>query len=138
MRVEHIAARLTRSFRGDFGCAVALVPEKTWSDMPIEPRFRFGYMPPLPIVALSGESLVCVCPELIDRVTASLDDDMLDVYLTAVEAFVGAHLMNAGETSDQVMARVETELYEQAPEALALMSAVEATAIDDGIVACLS
>lgn len=137
MRVEHIEERLTRSFRDDFGCAVAVVQEVTWVDLPVAPRFRFGYLPPLPIVSSGRQNLVCLCPELIDRVTAWLDDNTLDVYLTTVEAFVGAHLMSETETSDEVMARVAAELYEQAPEALAMMTDVEATAIDDGIIACL-
>lgn len=137
MRANLIAERLTQAFRGDFGCAVAVVEAATWLLLPVEPRFRFGYMPPVPVTNVGDQFLVSLSAELIDRVTVDLDDDTLDAYLTAVEAFVGAHLMSPDKSSDETMRYVENELYEKAPDALALMTEVEAQAIDAGIVARL-
>jgi hypothetical protein len=138
MRDAEIAERLERAFRDDFGCAVAVVTAETWQGLPLEPRFRFGYMPPVAITNAGDSFVISVSAELIDRVTGDLDEFLLDQYLTAVEAFVGAHLMDPAESVDETIKRVEDQLYEQAPEALALMSQVEANAIDAGIVSRLS
>lgn len=134
MRSELIAERLGRSFREVPGCSLAVVSAEEWLRLPVEPRFRFGYLPPINITE-SGESwLVSVSPALIATVTEGLDEDLLDVYLTGVEALVLAHLMVEGETPAATMQRVEDQLYEQAPEALSLMLSVEAEAIDRGVV----
>lgn len=134
MRSDLIAERLERSFREDFQCAVSVVTAETWRGLPLEPRFRFGYMPPVPVTNVGDSFLVSVSAELIDEVTAGLDDELLDVYLTAVETFVGAHLMLPAESTDETVKRVEDDLYERAPESLELMTEVEANAIDAGII----
>lgn len=137
MRSEQIAERLGRSFREVPGVSLAVVSADEWALLPLEPRFRFGYLPPIAVTE-SGESwLVSVSPALIARVTEALDDDLLDVYLTGLEAFVLAHLMNDDESVDEAIRRVEDQLWTQAPEALALMSSVEAAAIDRGVVPAL-
>lgn len=134
VRSELIAERLGRSFREVPGCSLAVVSAEEWLRLPVEPRFRFGYLPPIDITD-SGESwLVSVSPALIATVTEGLDDDLLDVYLTGVEALVLAHLMLEGESPAETMKRVEDQIYEQAPEALTLMLSVEAEAIDRGVV----
>lgn len=134
MRTQAIEARLTELFRDNLEQTVTVVDRSTWAEMPLPPRFRYGYMPPVPVTN-DGESFVVpFSPELIDAVTSWLDDDGLDTYLNALEAFVAGHLMNPGERSDEVMVRVEDELLEKAPNALAFMTEVEIQAIDDGVV----
>lgn len=134
MRSELIAERLGRSFREVPGCSLAVVSADEWLRLPVEPRWRFGYLPPIEVTE-SGESwLVSVSPALIAEVTRELDEDLLDVYLTGLEALVLAHLMVEGESSEEAVKRVEDQLYEQAPDALALMLSVEAEAIDRGVV----
>lgn len=134
MRSELIAERLGRSFREVPGCSLAVVSAEEWLRLPVEPRWRFGYLPPIEVTE-SGESwMVSVSPALIALVTEGLSEDLLDVYLTGVEALVLAHLMVEGETSEETMKRVEDHLYDNAPDALALMLSVEAAAIDRGVV----
>jgi hypothetical protein len=133
VRTNQISERLYRAFAEDFGCLVFPVPTATWLDV-VHPKFRFGYMPPIRLAHPHPAVLVMMSPSLIAAVTAWLDELQLDTYLTSVEAFVGAHLMNPAESTDETVRRIEDELYTSAPEALRLVSLVEARAIDDGIV----
>lgn len=134
MRTQAIETRLTELFRTDLEQTTVMVDRETWGKMPLPPRFRYGYMPPVPVTADNEEFLVTLCPELIDAVTAWLDEDGLDTYLNAVEAFVAGHLMLPGASSDEVIRHVEDELFDKAPSALAFMTEVELQAIDDGVV----
>jgi hypothetical protein len=107
MRTQAIEDRLTELFRTELQQTTVSVDRGTWSQMPLAPRFRYGYMPPVPITADGEQFVVTFCPELIDLVTAWLNE---------------------------VMRRVEDELLDKAPNALAFMTEVEVQAIDDGVV----
>jgi hypothetical protein len=134
MRTQAIEDRLTELFRTELQQTTVSVDRGTWSQMPLAPRFRYGYMPPVPITADGEQFVVTFCPELIDLVTAWLNEEELAIYLDALEAFVAGHLMAPEESSDEVMRRVEDELLDKAPNALAFMTEVEVQAIDDGVV----
>lgn len=134
MRDTAIQDRLVQLFRDELGHTTVSVDRETWAKMPLLPRFRFGYMPPVPYTNEREKFVVSFCPELIDAVTETLDDDDLDTYLNAVEAFVAGHLMLPDTKSEDVMRHVEDQLLAEAPDALAFMTDVELRAIDAGIV----
>jgi hypothetical protein len=134
VRTQAIEDRLTELFRSSLDQTTVMVDRSTWDQMPLPPRFRYGYMPPVPVTTDNEDFVVSFCPELIDRVTAWLDDDGLDTYLNAVEAFVAGHLMLPEASADEVIILIENELHDKAPNALAFMTEVELQAMDDGIV----
>ncbi len=137
MRTDAIEERLVALFRTELGNTTVSVDRETWQMLPLPPRFRFGYMPPVPVTKEEDSYVVTFCPELLDAVTAELDDELLDTYLNAVEAFLAGHIMLPEKHSDAVMRHIEDQLFEEAPDALAFMTEVEAQAIDAGIVARL-
>lgn len=124
---------MTDLFGSTLDCRLAVLSRREWRILDIEPRFRFGYMPPTS-PATEMPILVSFAPELIDAVTASLSDNEFDIYLTAVETLVAAYLMKPGWTPDEVMRWVEDQLMNDAPSALELMTNIEMNALDDGTV----
>lgn len=134
MRTETIQERLEALFRTELGHTTVAVEQEKWPTLPLVPRFRFGYMPPVPLTSDRDQFVVTFSPDLIDAVTSWLDDDAFEVYMDALEAFVAGHLMLPDEPSDEVMRHVEDELFDKAPEALRFMGEVEARAIDSGVV----
>lgn len=123
---------MVRLFRSQLACEVAVLSARQWrEDVIVEPRYRFGYRPP----ERTEPPAVCFSPGLLDEITGWLSDDEFDIYITAIEAFMAAHLMLPGAPPDEIMRLLENELLAEAPLALRLMSEVELRAIDDGLVA---
>jgi hypothetical protein len=138
VRAPEISERLIAHFRGEMGWQVIEVDAATWRGLPVEPRFRFGWMPPVPLTN-DPESpvVVTLSPDLLDEITKWLTDELLDNYLTTLEAFIDAYVWKRKLPPDEVMRFVEDELLVKAPSALQLMSEVEAEAISDGLVPLL-
>ena len=133
MRARQIEQRLVLLLRDELRCRVEIASAHAWRLLPVEPRYRFGYGPP--VLTQPATVVVRFSPELLDEITCWLSDDDLDIYLMAVETFLAAHLVLRDLTSDEIMQRLENELLDDAPRALQLMSTVELRAIDDGLVA---
>lgn len=132
-RTFTIAHRLLGSF-GDHECITVTIPMAAWQQIP---PWRFGWMPPLRGQRWpdgQSETVVVFSPELMSRVTESLDDDQLDTYLTVVETVVLAHLASPTTPSADLMRSVEDRIYAASPNALNLWSETDARAVDCGIV----
>lgn len=130
MRRDEIGNRLTNSFAG-VGLTTVKMSKEEWDRFGPEPRWRFGWVPPL---ATGTSGLVVVCPELIDRITAELDDDDLDSYLLVIEAWVICTQQYPGRSADEIDGIVQSELYDNARFALRLWSTTDAKALDSGVV----
>lgn len=136
MRTYRIRHRLADYVLNTLGCA-AVTPSKTaWTTFEIDGPYRFGWMPPTQIEDDSPLMLiVSFCPELIAETTLWLDKDQLDQYLSTIEAFIDAMVTWPERSESDVYGEVQDKYYTMMPEVLALVSQVEARAIDEGVVA---
>lgn len=80
----------------------------------------------MPLEEDSTILLVGFCPEVIAKSTAHLDEEHLEVYLATVEAFLSAYIEDPLADHDKVRHAVEDRLYDDYPDALSLMTEVEA------------
>jgi hypothetical protein len=134
-RKQIIEDRLTTHFRDELSLGVLSVDQATWSRLELPPRFRFGWMPPVPMLA--DAMVVMFSAEMIDAVTADLPDDLLASYLDILEVVVEFHVVHRGLESDAIVEMAENELYGAAPDVLGLWGRVDASAIDRGLVPAL-
>lgn len=117
------------------GVAVVTPPRDAWQAFEINGSYRYGWAPPMPVDGDELCLLVAFCPELIAATTQWLDDEQLDVYLTTVETYLDEFIEHFGEDTTVIRQRVDGELHDTVPEALDLLSEVEARALDAGIAA---
>ena len=137
-RRELIRNRLCEHLLEDRGCAVVCPPKEVVLQTPITGHL-FGWLPPMPIDEDNNLLLlVAFCPELLAEITAGLDDNDLDFYLSAIEELWDCYLeeFEAGSTlsPDDMRVKVESDFFDKEPEILAFMSQVEMQALSDGIV----
>jgi hypothetical protein len=130
MRTEQIRERLTKHFKDELGCVVITPNQWGWAQSHIDPRWRFGWMPP---VAPDSDTIF-FCPELLDRITEALDEDDLDSYLLVIELYLDRCLAHRDWPIEEIDRAVESELHEHAPFALTLWSETDARALDAQIV----
>jgi hypothetical protein len=134
-RTDQITERLTQHVQS-MGHAVVTPDRASWASYPLPARFKFGWMPPVPLSDRADEEqlIVSFCPELLDVLTEHLDDDLFDTYLTALETYIDLHIAWHGQPPSAINKVVEDTLYEQAPAALELVNLVELRALDQGLV----
>lgn len=130
-----IMNRLSAHILNDLRCATVTPSKRSWTLFDLAGPYRFGWMPPVTI----GDSeppllLISFCPDLLAETTMWLDDDALDTYLTATEAFLDAMVAWPKGPPSQVYAQVQNSLYETSPGVLDLVSQVEMRALDEGLV----
>lgn len=97
--------------------------------------YRFGWMPPVPEDL--DEPLLLMysyCPELLAAVTAHLDEDGLDLYLTVVEAFFDGWATPPVGDWDRDYHEVLDLLSRHQPDIVRFKDQVELHALDAGIV----
>lgn len=110
------------------------LPPEDWRALPLVPQYRFGWTPPFSINAdgIDVDVIVIISPQVIDEVTAHLDENDLEMYLTVIELAVGTYLQLRGLAPEAIERELEELLM--AATALPLRSAVEMHALDAGIV----
>lgn len=133
-RRKAITHRLAEHILVDLRCAAVAPSKQSWVSYDLHAPYRFGWMPPVQVIDDQPALLVSFCPELVAETTMWLSDEQLDTYLTVIESFIDALVAQFTEPPTEVYTRIQDVLYEKAPEALALVSMVEARALDDGIV----
>lgn len=96
----------------------------------------FGWFPPMALGGNAELTLVSFCPELMAEITAWLDDDQLDTYLWTIKELMDGYLeaLMKGQSGDVARQKVESQIFDENPEALALFSQIELRALDDGLV----
>lgn len=136
-RRDVIRNRLCEYVLEELGCAVACPSKEALTNYPV-PGHLFGWFPPMPLDDDYQLVVVSFSPELLAEITAWLDDDELDAYLSAVEQLVDCYLRllaTAPELSpSEQQIWVEREMLDANPDALDLVSRVELQAVDSGIV----
>jgi hypothetical protein len=135
-RQDHISDRLVAYFRNELKIYSSNIARADWLNLPLYREFRFGWIPPVDLgeVEIEDSLIAIISPEMIDAVTAHLEDDELDVYLTVIEMTVAAFVKDRGEEPEVIQRNLENLLWEQAPHAIELRSRVELHAMDVGIV----
>jgi hypothetical protein len=133
-RREVITRRLAGHILEDLRCATVTPSQASWAAYDLQGPYRFGWMPPVQVEDDVPALLVAFCPELLTSTTMWLDDEQLDTYLTVIETFIDGFVAYFKEPTDMVYQRVQNQLYENCPEALALVTAVELRALDEGLV----
>lgn len=128
---NHLAAHLLEGR----GCAVVCPSKETVTQFPIDGHL-FGWFPPMPLDENSDLQVVSFCPELMAEITDWLTDDQLLVYIATIEALLDGYIdaLQHGTSSDEARERVEAEIFDADPDALALFSEIELRALDAGIV----
>ena len=134
-RRDEIRNRLAEFLLEQRGCAVVCPSKETLAQFPVTGHL-FGWFPPMPVDDDPHLLVVSFSPELIDEMTAYLDYQQLDVYLGVVEAILDGYLeaFESGGSLDDAREQVESELFDADPDALALLSEIEARALDTGLV----
>lgn len=135
-RQELIRARLVAYSRDELHIYCSVIPRSDWLALPLANQYRFGWIPPIDLAEVEVEDnlIAIISPEMIDAVTAHLDDDGLDTYLTSIEATMAAFVQHRGQPAAQIERDLESLLWEEAPHAIGLRNEVEAQALDAGIV----
>lgn len=134
-RTTQISDRLVAYFRDTLHIRSSSIPAEDWKGLAVYPGYRFGWLPPLDLTEEGIDELIAITsPELIAKVTAELNDDQLDTYLTVVEAMMAAFVERRGEPTEAVERAVEDLLYAEAADAILLRHETEAGAIDRGII----
>lgn len=133
-RRKTITDRIAGHILTDLRCAAVTPSKNSWGLYDLAAPYLFGWMPPIQMVEDQPALLVSFCPELIAEITAWLDEEALDVYLTAIETFLDAMVAHYSEPPAEVYQRVQNTLYEDSPAVLDLISQVEMRALDLNIV----
>lgn len=135
-RQDLIRDRLVAYFRNELKIFSSNVARADWLNLPLHNQFRFGWIPPVDLgeAEVEDNMIAIISPEMIDAVTAHLEDVELDVYLTVIEMTVAAFVKHRGDDSEDIQRDLENLLWEQAPHAIELRSQVELHALDVGIV----
>lgn len=134
-RRDLIRNRLSAHLLEERGCAVVCPSKDAVVAIPITGHL-FGWFPPMPIDDDNSLLVVSFCPELMAEVTDWLDDEELDIYLWTIEVLMDSYLdaLAEGLEPDAMRQRVESELLDSEPDAMALLSQVELRALDSGVV----
>lgn len=134
-RREYIRDELSGHLLDQSVAVVAISAEVWQAQKGLGDRFRFGWMPTTPIDDDELLIIMSICPELIDTTTAELTKTELARYLEVIKLFLDDLVAaESGEAPIEVMRRTEEHLYATAPDDLALLSRVEANALDNGLV----
>lgn len=134
-RQDAIRNRLAAFLLEAQGCAVVCPNRSSWQAFSLNGPYRFGWAPPMPVDDDSMLLVVPFCPELMAATTAHLADDDLNDYLGTVEFFMRGFIGCFGQDVVELRQRLEDRLLATNPKTLTLLSAVEAHALDEGIVA---
>lgn len=120
----------------DQSVAVVAISADVWQAQEgLGDRFRFGWMPGTPMDEDELLFVMSISPELIDKITQDLSNAELTRYLEVIKLFLDDLVATAfDESPAEVMRRTEEHLYATAPDELALLSRVEANALDNGLV----
>lgn len=126
-RDTYIMRHMTEALE-EVGIGIGVVSSaETWNTIPLPPA-RFGWTEP---VAMRDEEtggvfpMALICPEIIAKVTEKLSDTELDAYLDVVEIKI---IAADGQPS------LLSELFDRAPNSVALWNDTDARALDLGIV----
>lgn len=133
-RRDDIRNRLGAHLMEERGVAVMCTSSQAMGNYPV--AGQFGWFPPMPIDDDPNLLIVTFSAELIADITAWLTNEQLDTYLGVVEMFLDAYIeaMESGTDANEARERAESELFDTDPDALALLSQVEARALDSGLV----
>lgn len=119
------------------GCPIGILSPDTWAGLvaahPLtEVRWGYGYPRPVDLGPDRPGLIVGFCPEIIAGQTMHLHNDDLTAYLDAVEWMLDMHIALFDEiTNPEERARqVEDRLYDEGTGHLAVISAVQAAALD--------
>lgn len=134
-RSDLIRDRLVGHCR-DLNLLCSEISENDWRAMPLALQYRFGWMPPVDLDAIevADNLIVIISPDLLDRITAHLDDLDLGTYLTVIELMIDLFVAHRGQPAEQVAEIVDNAMWDQCSEAFKLRLEVEAFAMDRGIV----
>lgn len=99
-------------------------------------EFRFGFIPPVMLDAEKRQVIVGFCPEVIADTTAMFDDDDFEIYLSCMLQLTAASASLLDELPDAQdrLRRAEEGLVTIAPEAFSVVSDVQFSAIERGVV----
>lgn len=93
-------------------CIPAAVTRQDWDGYDLPSRYRFGWLPPIPLTEgpEAGTYTVAFCPELLDEITKDLPDTQLEVYLTVLETLICYQLQDPAEPPDNAYRRAEDDM----------------------------
>lgn len=134
-RRDDIRNRLAAHLLEEQGCAVVCPDKDSMTAFPVTGHL-FGWYPPMPIEDDPNVLLVAFSPELIAELTSHLTDEQLDSYLRVVETILDGYIeaIETGVPAAIARERIESALFDTDPDALTLLSEIEARALDTGIV----
>lgn len=153
MRTDEIQNRFDQHFEVELGLAVISLDLPRWTVLRLGPQVNYGWAYPIAVNPAERDGdvhaygiepwadeyisscqgrlplplLLVYSPEVIDASTLQLDADELDRYLTSVEYLIDRYVALRIEVLDPKgrVERVEDDLYEVNPEALAFLTSVQ-------------
>lgn len=130
-RTELIRAHLATNLLRDHGVAVVTPHAEAWLRHEAFGSWPFGWAVPMPVDDDDHLLIVAFSPEVIAKTTEHLDNEHLEVYLATIEAFLAAYIEEPSADTNTVRHLVEDHLYADYPDALRLMTEVEALALSN-------
>jgi hypothetical protein len=99
-------------------------------------EFRFGFIPPVMLDAEKRQVIVGFCPEVIADTAAEFDDDDFELYLSCMLQLLAgsAALLDELPDAQERQRRAEETLVSAAPSAFSIVSDVQFSAIERGVV----
>lgn len=131
-RAEHIESLLTAWIVGICGAEISVWEQEAWDeeseDDPARTLNRLTGIMPAAIQA-DGTVEVSICPAVIDRVTAHLNDELAEVYLDAVRWIIGKEVILADMPEHERRHVIEHDLAATYPGSLTLVASVQSHAV---------
>lgn len=128
-----IASRLQHFFSESLLLNSTDVTAAQWRSLPLEPEWRFGWMPPVNLQDLVDDRqlIVMISSELLAEVVATVDEKTGASYLDVVEMIVALHVALRKKPAEE---RVREVNMLADTGGLRIRSLVEFAALDAGVV----
>lgn len=131
-RYETVAKKLV-DLADTIQCSASILPLAEYEQYPINPTFRYGWMPPIWLDREERSIVIGFCPELIASMTEYLTDDAFELYMDTIAYLITKHVALLDDIDDALDRHCAAE--DDLPEHLSrLLSDVQFRALDTGLV----